>query len=247
MLEPAYENHHLILYTVSKELPQKPTDGNATNSGSKILCSTIDSGVKTTQNHTPESVAKPAPKQGTKRKNNVQVKTGGNKSKAKTTEEAVKSTSACIAPCPVFKERKSVAAHSKGDTNQSSKKCWSLTDDESVTTATEDPKTPAWPLKKAQVNKDTEKNLNGTKPKSKPCQPDILPLIFKAPIDIENFDTDVDNTESEDDTELTSALHPVIKERKSVAAPQKAGDADQSSKKCLSPTDDETTTTALKD
>ena len=111
MLEPAYENHHLILYTVSKELPQKPTDGNATNSGSKISCSTIDSGVKTTPNHTPDSVAKPAPKQGTKQKNNVQVKTGGNKSKAKTTKEAAKSTSACIAPHPVLKERKSVAAH----------------------------------------------------------------------------------------------------------------------------------------
>ena len=247
MLEPAYENHHLILYTVIKELPQKPTDSNATNRSGKISCSTIDSGVKTTPNHTPEFIAKPAPKQGTKQKNNVQVKTGGNKSKAETTEEAAKSTSACIAPCPVFKERKSVAAHSKGDTNQSSKIYSSPTDNESVTTATEDPKTPACPLKKAQVNKDTEKNLNGTKPKSKPCQPGILPLIFKVPIDIENFDADVDNTESEDNTELSFALHPVIKERKSVAAPQKAGDADQSSKNCLNPTDNETITTTLED
>ena len=70
---------------------------------------------------------------------------------------------------------------------------------------------------------------------------------FKAPIDIENFDADVDNTESEDDTKLTSALHPVVKERKSVAAPQKAGDTDQSSKKCLSPTDNETITTIPED
>ena len=70
---------------------------------------------------------------------------------------------------------------------------------------------------------------------------------FKAPIDIENFDADVDNTESEDNTELTSTLHPVVKDRKSVVVPQKAGDADQSSKKHSSPTGNETITTALKD
>src|SRR5271169_790481 len=67
------------------------------------------SGVKNTSSTIPESTAKPAPKQGTKRKSDVQVEMGGNKStvapskKAKTTEEGAKSTSAHITPHLVSK------------------------------------------------------------------------------------------------------------------------------------------------
>ena len=172
----------LILYTASKNIPH----GNATSSSGKASCNAVDASVKNTSDTTPESVTDSAPKQGMKWKSKVQVKTGDSEitvpsKKAKTT---AKLTPAHTAPNPVPKPRKLVVAASKtGDTGQSSKKCSILIDDESTTAAPEDPKTSAPPLKKAQVNKDKEKDLNVVKPKSKPWlihQSGIVSLILKS-------------------------------------------------------------------
>ena len=136
--------------------------GNTTRKGGH-------SRVKNTSSTIPEPVAKPAQKQGTKQKSDVQpVEMDGNKStaapskKAKTTEEATKSTSAHIAPRPISKGGKLTAAPSLEATGISKgpKKRSSPMDD---TTVHEDPKTPVPPLKKARVNEKKEMNakLNG--------------------------------------------------------------------------------------
>ena len=92
--------------------------------------------------------------------------------KAKTAE--AKLTSACVAPCLVFKGKKAVAVPSTQaeGTHHGSKKHSSSTDDEGIT--------PAPPLKKAQVSKDKGKKF--VKPKDKPqpiFQSGIIPLTLK--------------------------------------------------------------------
>jgi hypothetical protein len=156
-----------MFYIAIPHRTRESAEANTASDGGKSLNHAVNGDIKNTPNAIPDTVqaGKPAPKQGTKRKN-IHPETEDNKSitapskKAKPTEEAPKSTSARIAPRPVFKGKNPAAAPSKeaGETSNGSKKRPNPTDDDSDSIAApENLKTTPPPVKKLRVDKNEPK------------------------------------------------------------------------------------------